>query len=225
MAKRFRKSRTVAQREYRQRLARYEEYKATTLDPKSYKEWNASYRERSFYKREYKIYKERFKQRKERSRFGFRLTNEGKEVEMLSYKEFRTQYPTKRNTLEEEVEMGERDKIGSVVNEIINDQAYELSSPKARGIANYLLREERELLIQKKLVIPTGQFDDEGKEIDIIRRKNLELIIRQGQFVAEEVGLWDKIKELYHWLRSEAGGDLSAEEAKKQIGYSYFDSK
>ena len=223
MARRYKKSRRVSQRQYRARVAKYEQYKAKTLDPVSFKEWNAPYRQNKFLRKEYKLYKEKFEKRKASARYGFRLTKEGKEVEPYKdFEKFKNQYELTRNTLEEEVQMGERERIGSVITEMINDQAYELSSRKARAVADYLIREERQMLINKKILIPTDELDQEGKPIDIIKKKNLELMIRQGQFVREEVGLWDEIKEYYRIL---TGQGFSAEEARDEIGLTYFDSE
>ena len=220
MARRYRKSRRVSQRQYRARLAKYEKYKASSLDPVSFKEWNEPYRQSQFLKKEYKIYLSRFTKRKESARYGFRLTEEGEETQSWSYRDFKEQYLLMRNTLKEEVEMGERKSVGSVINEIINDQAYELSRAKANAVANYLLREERPMLIEKGYL--RVETDEEGKQVDIIKKRNLALLIRQGQFVEEEVGLWDEIKDYYKVLTNQG---FTAKEAKTQIGQTYFDSK
>lgn len=225
MARRYRKSRTVSQRQYRARKAQYEKYlsKTDSLEPKSFKEWNAPYRQTKFLRKEYRLYKEKFAKRKASARYGFRVLDTGEDVKPYeSFRDFKEAYLITRNTLKEEVEQGERERVGSVITEMINDQAYELSSAKARGVVEYLYREERQMLIDKGLVIPTGQFDEEGKEIDVIKKKNLELLVRQGQFVKEEVGLWDEIKDVYSYL---TGQGMSAKDAKKTIGQQYFDSK
>ena len=220
MARRYRKSRRVSQRQYRARLAKYEQYKAKSLDPVSFKEWNAPYRQSQFLKKEYKIYLQKFSKRKESARYGFRLTEEGEETQAWSYRDFKEQYLLMRNTLKEEVEMGERERVGSVITEIINDQAYELSRAKANAVANYLLREERPMLIEKGYL--RVEVNEEGKEIDVVKKRNLALLIRQGQFVEEEVGLWDEIKDYYKVLTNQG---FTAKEAKQQIGQTYFDSK
>ena len=220
MARRYKKSRRVSQRQYRARLAKYERYKANSLDPVSFKEWNAPYRQSQFLKKEYKIYLEKFTKRKSSARYGFRLTEEGEETHAYSYRDFKEQYLLTRNTLKEEVEMGERERVGSVVTEMINDQAYELSSAKARAVANYLLREERPMLIEKGYL--RVETNEAGEQIDIIKKRNLALLIRQGQFVEEEVGLWDEIKDYYKVLTNHG---FTAQEAKEQIGQQYFDSK
>lgn len=222
MARRYRKSRAVSQRQYRARLSKYEQYRAKTLDPVSFKEWNAPYRQSKFLRKEYKLYKQRFEKRKASARYGFRLTKSGEEV--MPYEDFRTfkdQYLLTRNTLKEEVEMGERERIGSVITEMINDQAYELSSAKARAVANYLIKEERQMLLEKNIIVPEGAVNERGEPIDYIKRRNLELLIRQGRFVDEEVGLWDEIKDYYKVL---IGEGYSSTEAKEEIGLTYFQS-
>ena len=220
MARRYRKSRRISQRQYRARKAKYEQYKARSLDPVSFREWNAPYRQTQFLKKEYKIYLERFNKRKASAKYGFRLTEEGEETQAYSYRDFKEQYLLTRNTLKEEVEMGERERVGSVVTEMINDQAYELSSAKARAVANYLLREERPMLIEKGYL--RVETNEAGEQIDVIKKRNLALLIRQGQFVEEEVGLWDEIKDYYKVLTNQG---FTAQEAKEQIGQQYFDSK
>ena len=220
MARRYRKSRRVSQRQYRARKAKYEQYKARSLDPVSFREWNAPYRQTQFLKKEYKIYLERFNKRKASAKYGFRLTEEGEETQAYNYRDFKEQYLLTRNTLKEEVEMGERERVGSVVTEMINDQAYELSSAKARAVANYLLREERPMLIEKGYL--RVETNEAGEQIDVIKKRNLALLIRQGQFVEEEVGLWDEIKDYYKVLTNQG---FTAQEAKEQIGQQYFDSK
>ena len=219
MARRYRKSRKVSARQYRARKAKYEQYKARSLDPVSFREWNAPYRQTKFLKKEYKIYLERFNKRKSSARYGFRVNEEGEETEAYSYRDFKEQYLLTRNTLKEEVEMGERSYVGSVVTEMINDQAYELSRAKASAVADYLLREERQMLIDKGLL--KVEVNEEGKEIDVIKKRNLALLIRQGQFVEEEVGLWDEIKDYYKVLIDQG---FKAQEAKDQIGITYFNS-
>lgn len=220
MARRYRKSKRVSQRQYRARKAKYEQYKARSLDPVSFREWNAPYRQTQFLKKEYKIYLERFNKRKASAKYGFRLTEEGEETQAYSYRDFKEQYLLTRNTLKEEVDMGERERVGSVVTEMINDQAYELSSAKARAVANYLLREERPMLIEKGYL--RVETNEAGEQIDVIKKRNLALLIRQGQFVEEEVGLWDEIKEYYKVLTNQG---FTSKEAKEQIGQQYFDSK
>lgn len=218
------KGKTLTQRQYRARLSKYNKYLSSTTDtePKTFKEWNSAYRRENFYRREYYLYRRRFDERKKSSTFGFRKKgiDYSKEVVKYDYSDFKEQYEFTRNTLVEEVEMGDREKVGSVINEMINDQAYELSRAKSSGIAKYLKENELELLKQKGLV-KDYITDEKGKGKYIFKERRLELLIRQGQFIREEVGLWDEIKLFYENLTN-AG--YTSKEAKKQIGISYFNS-
>lgn len=221
MARRSRIKAARAQKRYRTRLAKYEAYKASTLEPKSFKEWNEPYRQNKFLRKEFKLYKEKFAARKKAAgKRGFRMV-EGEEVQTYStFSDFKNQYLLTRNSLREEVEMGERERVGSVITEMINDQAYELSAAKARGVARYLLENEAPLLEQKGLI--TTYIDEEGNEQRSVKSRKLNLLIRQGSFVREEVGLWEEIKDFYKTLINEG---YTAQEAKKEIGQTYWDSK
>ena len=113
MARRYRKSRRLSQRQYRARLAKYEEHRAKTGDSASFREWNATYRQTKFLRKEYKLYSEMFDRRQKSARYGFRKTEEGKAIEKYDFKEFKQYYYVTRNSLKEEVQMGERSRIGS----------------------------------------------------------------------------------------------------------------
>ena len=222
MARRYRKSRKLSQKQYRARLSKYEQYRSKTLDPLSFKEWNAPYRQSKFLRKEYKLYSEMFERRKTSAKYGFRKTEEGGEIEKYDFNEFKQYYYVTRNSLKEEVEMGERTRVGSVITEMVNDQAYELSSAKARAVADYLIRNEREFLIEKGIIIPNAIETEEGGLTDMIKARNLRLLIRQGSFIKEEVGLWEEIKDYCQTLINQG---MTAREAKQQIGVTYFNSK
>lgn len=221
MARRYRKSRSASQRQYRGRLAKYEAYKAKTLDPLSFKEWNEPYRQSKFLRKEYRLYSKMFDRRQESSKYGFRKADDGSDIQKYTYNEFKQYYFVTRNSLKEEVEMGERGRIGSVITEMVNDQAYELSSRKAAAIADYLIKNERQFLIDKKIIVPNAVENEEGGLEDYIKTKSLRLLIRQGTFVKEDIGLWDEIRDYYKTLVSEG---MTAKEAKNQIGITYFNS-
>ena len=218
MARRYKKSRKVSQRQYRARRKAYSAYVAryegSDTDIKSFSEWNAKYREKKFLQKEFKIYKERFQKRLESSRVPFYDENE-----IQSFQVFKDVYIRKRNDLILDVAEGDRERVGSVVNEIIDDQVYELSSPKARAVSDYLLREERDILAEKGIL--RVETDEEGKIQDVVKRRKLLQLVRQGDFVKEEIGLWDEISNYYQSLL--ANGYKSTE-AKKVIGQTYFRS-
>ena len=101
------------------------------------------------------------------------------------------------------------------------DQAYELSAAKANAVANYLIRNEREFLIEKGIIVPDAIETEDGRLEDLIKSRNLRLLVRQGSFIKEEVGLWEEISQYYQTL---IDGGMTAKEAKRQIGVSYFNS-
>ena len=218
-----RKSRRVSQRQYRARLAKYEKWKSSSLEDKSFKEWNASYRQNKFLRRQFKLYQKKYDERLESSTFGFRtdVRKNGfrPEAKIENFKTFKEAYLQKRNDLQEEVDLGERERVGSVINRIIDDQAYEISRKKAKAISKYLLSEERELLISKGFI--TFTVDENGKQIENVKAKRLELLIRKGEFVREEVGLWDMIKADYEDYKAMG---LKTSEIRDLIGETYFDS-
>ena len=100
MARRYRRSAKVIQRQYRARRAKYEQYLTRTRDetPDTFKEWNKTYRENKFLRKEFKIYRDRFAKRIESSRVGFYDPNE-----ITSFKVFKDQYLMKRNDLKMDV--------------------------------------------------------------------------------------------------------------------------
>ena len=221
MARKYRKSRRLSQKQYRARLAKYKEHRAKTGDSASFREWNAQYRQTKFLRKEYKLYSEMFDRRQKSARYGFRKTDEGKAIEKYDFKEFKQYYYVTRNSLKEEVQMGERSRVGSVITEMVNDQAYELSAAKANAVANYLIRNEREFLIEKGIIVPDAVETEDGRLEDLIKSRNLRLLVRQGSFIKEEVGLWEEISQYYQTL---IDGGMTAKEAKRQIGVSYFNS-
>lgn len=221
MARKYRKSRQLSQKQYRARLSKYEEYRSSELEPLSFKEWNAPYRQTKFLRREYRLYSKMFDKREKSARFGFRKDENGNDIQKYTYKEFKEYYAVTRNSLEAEVKMGERKRVGSVITEMVNDQAYELSAAKARAVTNYLLENEREVLIEKGIIIPNAKEDEGGNLVDLVKSRNLMLLIRQGDFLREDLGFWDEIKDYYKTLINEG---YTTKNAKREIGLTYFSS-
>lgn len=220
-----RRSRRVISRESRIRVKKYKQYLASNpSEKKSYREWKEGHYS-SIFKRRYKDYLREFEKRKEAAESGRGIAGSRGFYQETPYnfKDFKETFLITRNTLEEEVEMGERERVGSVITEMINDQAYELSYSKARGVADYLIREKRDVLVEKGLMVP--YTDEEGKQQYRIKQRSLNLLIRQGDFVKEEIGLWDTIKDLYAELTDKKGLNMSSTEAKQKIGQTFFNSK
>ena len=98
----------------------------------------------------------------------------------LSYREYKEIYTEEKNDRLKEIEKGQRASLGDINAKIISDQVYELSEEQAYAIFDYmktLSSKEREAL------------NFSYKNINIAIAK-----IRQGEFVKEELGLWDIIQ-------------------------------
>ena len=65
-------------------------------------------------------------------------------------------------------------------------------------------------------------FNDLGKiQYKIIKPKNLELLVREGSFLREEIGFWDMTSDLYHKLRDQG---YTPQKAREEVGKTYFNS-
>lgn len=125
----------------------------------------------------------------------------------LSYREYKEIYAEERNDRIKEIEKGERSRIGDVNAKIISDQVYELSEEQAYAIFDYmktLSPEERQSL----------DFDTRNINKAIAK-------IRQGEFVSEDLGLWDIIREERDRLLS-AG--MKKDEVRHKISQTFFGS-
>lgn len=125
----------------------------------------------------------------------------------LSYREYKVIYTEEKNDRAKEVERGERASIGDINAKIISDQVYELSEEQAYAIFDYmktLSPEQRESL------------DFSFKNINAAIAK-----IRQGEFVKEDLGLWDIIEGERERLFAEG---LSKKEVGHRIAQTFFGS-
>ena len=123
----------------------------------------------------------------------------------LSYREYKEIYTEERNDRLKEIEKGERSSIGNLNAKIISDQVYELSEDQAYAIFDYmktLSPEEKESL------------DFSYKNINAAIAK-----IRQGDFVREDLDLWDIIRNQRDDLfeLDEAGKDALLNKWKKRL--------
>ena len=98
----------------------------------------------------------------------------------LSYREYKEIYAEERNDRLKEVEKGIRTSVGNINDKIISDQVYELSEEQAYAIFDYI----------KKM------SPEERAGLDFSFRNINEAIakIRQGEFVSEQLNLWDIVK-------------------------------
>ena len=121
------------------------------------------------------------------------------------FRDWEIAYTAERNDRIDEVQSGERASIGDINAKLISDQVYELSEAKAYAIFEYmktLSPEEREGL------------NFSFKNINVAIAK-----IRTGEFVSDELGLWDKIRDLRAKLFEEG---KSKEEVRKIVSQTFF---
>lgn len=138
----------------------------------------------------------------------------------LTYRDFKTVRAEKINDLKLDIKEGKRKYIGNVNREIVSDQAYELSSKQANVLGEYLLENERDLLEKMNLVYK--YTDEEGAErINLKKRIDLMMQIRQGEFLREDVGLWDMINDFRANMFKKG---MNKEEVRRAVGQTFFNS-
>lgn len=168
-------------------------------------------------KRQYQDYLDQFEARKEN------FESRGLEFYdpvALTYRDWKTVHQEKINDLKMDIKEGKRKTVGNVNREIVSDQAYELSSKQADVLGEYLLENESELLEEMGLVY--RYTDEEGVErINLKKRIDLFMKIRQGEFLREDVGLWDMISDFRLQMFKKG---MTKEEVRKAVGQTFFNS-
>lgn len=138
----------------------------------------------------------------------------------LTYRDWKTVHAEKINDLKLDIKEGKRKSIGNVNREIVSDQAYELSSRQADVLGEYLLENEAETLEEMNLVYK--YTDEEGVErVNLKKRIELMMKIRQGEFLREDVGLWDMISDFRLSMFKKG---LTKEEVRQAVGQTFFNS-
>ena len=138
----------------------------------------------------------------------------------LSYRDWKTVHAEKINDLRQDVKEGKRKTVGNVNREIVSDQAYELSSKQADVLGEYLLENEPEIL--EELGLTYKYIDENGVErINLKKKIDLFMKIRQGEFLREEVGLWDMINDFRIKLFKKG---MTKEEVRQAVGQTFFNS-
>ena len=168
-------------------------------------------------RRQYENYLEQFEARKEN--FESRGLDFYDPV-ALTYRDWKTVHAEKINDLKLDIKEGKRKTVGNVNREIVSDQAYELSSRQADVLGEYLLENEPELLEELDLVYK--YTDEEGIErLNLKKRIDLFMKIRQGEFLREDVGLWDMISDFRLQMLKKR---MSKDEVRKAVGQTFFNS-
>ena len=138
----------------------------------------------------------------------------------LTFRDYRSVHADKVNDLKQDIKEVKRKTVGNVNREIVSDQAYELSSRQADVLGEYLLENEPELLEEMDLVYK--YTDEEGIErVNLKKKIDLFMKIRQGEFLREDVGIWDMISD-FRLQMFEKG--MSKEEVRKAVGQTFFNS-
>ena len=138
----------------------------------------------------------------------------------LTYRDFKTVRAEKINDLKLDIKEGKRKSVGNVNREIVSDQAYELSSRQADVLGEYLLENEEDLLEEMDLVYK--YTDEQGIErINLKKRIDLMMRIRQGEFLREDVGLWDMISDFRVSMFKKG---MTKDEVRRAVGQTFFNS-
>lgn len=138
----------------------------------------------------------------------------------LTYRDFKTVRAEKINDLKLDIKEGKRKSVGNVNREIVSDQAYELSSRQADVLGEYLLENEEDLLEEMDLVYK--YTDEQGIErVNLKKRIDLMMRIRQGEFLREDVGLWDMISDFRVSMFKKG---MTKDEVRRAVGQTFFNS-
>ena len=138
----------------------------------------------------------------------------------LTFRDYRTVHAEKLNDLKQDIKEGKRKTVGNVNREIVSDQAYELSSRQADVLGEYLLENEPELLEEMDLVYK--YTDESGVErLNLKKKIDLFMKIRQGEFLREDVGIWDMISDFRLEMFKKG---MNKEEVRRAVGQTFFNS-
>ena len=152
----------------------------------------------------------------------------------LTFRDYKSVRADKINDLKIDIKKGKRKTVGNINREIVSDQAYELSSRQADVLSEYLLKNEFKTLEKEGLVFK--YIDESGKErINLKKKIDLMMKIRQGEFIKEDIGLWDMIndfraqyfalsKDEQNKLKRKWNAQTFAEAVKKEVGQTFFNS-
>lgn len=131
----------------------------------------------SYNRKRYRIYKKSFEKRVDSMiQAGFTPYD----AIPLTYTEYLDMYTRYKNDRKKEIDSGKRKSLGNINSTIISNQVYELSEEQAYSIFNYM----------KTL------SDEDRKRLNFdFRNINKAIMkIRQGDYVREDLDLWDIIR-------------------------------
>lgn len=123
----------------------------------------------------------------------------------LTKTEYKEMYQAVLNDRKKEVKSGKRQSIGNINEVIVSMQAYELSEKSAYAIFDFLETKKDELDI----------------EYDTKNINDLIMKIRQGEWLREDVGIWDMIRD---YRRDLFDKGLTKEEVRHAVSRTFFGS-
>ena len=172
------------------------------------------------YRRQKKQYQDYLKQFESRKEIFYERGLDFYDPTALTFRDWKTVHAEKINDLKLDIKEGKRKTVGNVNREIVSDQAYELSSRQADVLGEYILENEKSLLEEMDLTYK--YIDEEGVErINLKKRIELMMKIRQGEFLREDVGLWDMIIDFRVSMFKKG---MTKEEVRKAVGQTFFNS-
>lgn len=125
--------------------------------------------------------------------------------QILTKTEYKEMYQATLNDRKKEVKSGERKSVGNINEAIVSMQAYELSEKSAYAIFDFLETKKDELDI----------------EYDTKNINDLIMKIRQGEWLREDVGIWDLIRDYRSDLFDKG---LTKEEVRHAVSQTFFGS-
>ena len=168
-------------------------------------------------KRQYQDYLRQFEARKETF---YERGLDFYDPNALTFRDWKTVHADKINDLKLDIKEGKRKTVGNVNREIVSDQAYEISFRQADVLGEYLLENEEDLLEEMDLVYK--YTDEEGIErVNLKKRIDLMMRIRQGEFLREDVGLWEMISDFRLSMFKKG---MNKEEVRRAVAQTFFNS-
>lgn len=140
------------------------------------KKWSKARRESFRVGKRYAAYKKSYQRRETiLAKKGYTMYDQ----QMLSKTEYKEMYQATLNDRKKEVKSGERRSVGNINEAIVSMQAYELSEKSAYAIFDFLEQNKEKY----------------GLEYDTSNINDMIMKIRQGEWLREDVQIWDLITD------------------------------
>ena len=166
------------------------------------KKWSKARRESFRVGKRYAAYKKAYQKRETMlAKKGYTMYDQ----QMLSKTEYKEMYQATLNDRKKEVKSGERRSVGNINEAIVSMQAYELSEKSAYAIFDFLEQNKEKY----------------GLEYDTTNINDMIMKIRQGEWLREDVQIWDLITNYRSYLFDKG---YSKAQVRAQIAITMFGS-